>query len=340
MNILDCTIRDGGYVNNNNWDPDILRTIVSSLSTAGIKYIEIGNNFGLGAHRLFDLALNDNDFMNICMPCKGNSIIGMWYWGAYGKKEDMKWFKENGGEFVRIGANSNNAEFAYENIRYAKSQGLYVFCNLMKSYAISRYQLAKVAEEIEACGADCLYVVDSAGGMLPDQVAGYVKAVKEFTNLHVGFHGHNNLLMANANSLAALQAGADFADGTLRGLGRGAGNAQLEALVAICRKARIMPNNCNPLELAEVAGKVAGNLLVKGSTKREINVGLVNFHDSYTDILEKTSAEYGVDPEILMAEVCKINVINPSEELFDLAAKRLKEGKKFEFVPAYSHKIY
>ena len=145
--------------------------------------------------------------------------------------------------------------------------------------------------------------------------------------------------MANANSLAALQAGADFVDATLRGLGRGAGNAQLESLIAICQKARIMPDTFNVLQLAELAEESIGDMLLKGSTKREINVGMVNFHDSFTEVLEKVSSEYGVDPDILMGEVCKINVINPSEELFELTAKRLKEGKRFEFIPAYSHKI-
>ena len=78
----------------------------------------------------------------------------------------------------------------------------------------------------------------------------------------------------------------------------------------------------------------------KGSTKREINVGMANFHDSFTDLLEHASAKYAVDPDIVMKEVCKINVINPSEELFDLVARRLKEGARFEFIPAYSHKKY
>ena len=340
MKILDCTIRDGGYVNHNNWDPATLQKIVTGLSTAGIKYIEIGNAQGLGSYRVRGHPLSDSDFMRICMPCKGESLLGMFYAPGYGcTLDDLTWFKDNGGNFVRVGINSTEVEKTFDSISYAKSLGFSVSCNLMKTYAISRYHLVKTVEGAVNAGADCIYLVDSAGGMLPDQVAGYVEAIKEFYDIKVGFHGHNNLLLANANSLAALQAGADMVDATLRGLGRGAGNAQLESMIAICQKARIMPQGCNALQLAELAEHVVGNLLLKGSTKREINVGMVNFHDSYTGVLEKVSSEYGVDPDILMGEVCKINIVNPSEELFELTARQLKEGKKFEFVPAYSHKV-
>lgn len=338
MNILDCTIRDGGYVTKNKWTPDALRKIVSTLSAAGIPYIEIGNNFGLGAYHKFDFPFTDNDFMDICLPCKGDSLLGMFFF--YGTKDDMKWFKDRGGGFLRIGANANDIDSALEHIRNAKSLGLFVSCNVMKTYAISRYQLTLMSEKIVDAGADCIYIVDSAGGMLPRQVAAYVEAIKEFYDIHVGFHGHNNLLLANANSLAAVEAGATFVDGTMKGVGRGAGNAQLESLVAILQKAHLMPTTCNALSLATTAEEVIGNLMPKGSSKREINVGIVNFHDSFTTLLEKVSDKYGIDPDTLMAEVCKINVINPSEELFEFAAKRLKEGMKFEFTPAYSHKTF
>ncbi len=266
MNILDCTIRDGGYVTKNKWTPDALRKIVSTLSSAGIHYIEIGNNFGLGSCHKFDFPLSDNDFIDICMPCKGDSLIGMFFF--YGNADDMRWFKDHGGGFLRIGANANNVDAAIKHIHCAKSLGLFVSCNVMKTYAISRYQLTQVAEKIVDAGADCIYIVDSAGGMLPRQVAAYVEAIKEFYDIHVGFHGHNNLLLANANSLAAVEAGATFVDGTLKGVGRGAGNAQLESLVAILQKAHLMPSSCNALQLATTAEEVIGNLMQAGNQRR------------------------------------------------------------------------
>lgn len=338
MNILDCTIRDGGHRLNNQWEEDTVRTIVSTLSSAGIRYIEIGNSHGLGCYNKKSCRLTDEDFMRICRPCKGDSLFGMFFLPDMGGKDEIKWFKENGGDFVRVGSVPTAIETVLEYISYAKSIGLFVSCNLMKTYTISKYGLAKLAKQVVDAGADCIYIVDSSGGMLPSQVEGYVRAIKEFYDISVGFHGHNNLLLANANALAALQAGAEFVDGTLQGLGRGGGNAHTESLIAICQKAYLLPNNCNVLELADKAEKVVGDLFHKGNTKREINIGMLNFHDSFTYLLEKASKKYNVDPDMLMAEVCKINVIDPSEELFDLAAERLKKGIMFEYAPAYPHK--
>ncbi len=337
MNILDCTIRDGGYVTKDMWDEETLRTIVSTLSSVGIKYIEVGTSHGLGYHSKATVP-TDEYYMKACMPCKGNSLLGMFFYPEVGRKEDLEWFRDNGGGFVRVGNNVTEIETTFEYIGYAKSLGLWVSCNLMKTYAVSRYKLVRIAKGVVDAGADCLYLVDSAGGMLPDQVSEYVRAIKEFYSISVGFHGHNNLQLANGNSFAAIGAGADFVDGTLLGLGRGAGNAHTESLVAICQKANLIPNNCNALELADKGEKVVGKFLHSGNTKREINIGINNFHDSFTDRLEKASEKYGVDSDLLMAEVCKINVINPSEELFDLAAYRLKRGQRFEYAPAYFHK--
>lgn len=340
MNILDCTIRDGSYATHYHWDADALRQIVETLSAVGVEYIEIGNGTGLGAYRQIDGALSDEEYIKGCMPYRGESKIGAFFIPGTGTKDDLRKFREAGGEFIRIGANATEIEKTFEYVQYAKDLGYYVCCNLMKTYAISKFQLVQVTKGIVESGADCVYIVDSAGGMLPDQVKEYVDAIKSFYDIAVGFHGHNNLLMANANSLAALQSGADFADATLRGIGRGAGNAQLESLIAICQKAELMQKECNALELADLAEKVVGNMLLKGSTKREINVGVVNFHDSYTSILERVAAKYCIDSDELMAEVCKINIINPSEELFEFAARKLKEGEPLAFVPRYSHKHY
>lgn len=335
--ILDCTIRDGSYATGNRWDKDALRLIVEQLSAQGIQYIEIGNGTGLGTSRKNTSAMSDEDYFAHTIPYKGDAKIGAFFIPNTGTKADMKRFRELGGDFIRIGANATEIDSTFEYIRYAKELGLFACCNVMKTYAISKFQLVEIALKARENGADCIYIVDSAGGMLPEQVRQYVEAIRSFSDIKVGFHGHNNLLMANANSLAALQAGAYFADATLLGIGRGAGNAQLESLVAVCQKAGIDIGNCNALQIADLAQQVLGYMNLKGSSKRDINVGIQFFHDSYAPILERVAAKYDVNPETLMEEVCKINIINPSEELFEYAAASIKEGRKVTFLPNYSH---
>lgn len=344
MKIIDCTIRDGSYATNYYWDKSALQTIVSTLSRVGIKYIEIGNGTGLGAYRNIKGALTDDEYFSNTIPFKGDSLIGAFFIPGTGTKDDLAKFKEAGGDFVRIGANATEMEKTYEYIAYAKSLGFKVFGNLMKSYAITTYQLVMYAQGLVELGIDGIYIVDSAGGMLPNQVSALVKAIKSFYDIPVGFHGHNNFLMANANSLAAVESGAEFVDATLGGLGRGAGNAQLESLVAIFQKSGLMDNDLSVLELSDLSHQTVGVAygdLIKGSSKREITEGSSNFHSSYTGLLEKIAKKYGVNPEMLMQEVCKINVINPSEDLFEMAANNILAGKDGSiFAPKFYHKKY
>ena len=344
MKVLDCTIRDGSYVTNYNWDKKLIASLVSSLSAAGIEYIEIGNGTGLGVYRQKDSYMPDADYFNSAIPYKGNSKIGAFFIPDIGTKEDLKKFKEAGGDFVRVGVNATETQKAYEYIEYSAHLGFYVFCNLMKSYAVSRYQIVSACDAIVKAGAQCIYVVDSAGGMIPSQISSYVKSIRDFYDVAVGFHGHNNLMMANANSLAAVESGAEFVDATLGGLGRGAGNAQLESLVAVLGKAGYLPDDSIDISaLSDLSNTMFSELNknAKGSSKREIIVGCANFHDSFTGVLEKYAGKYNVDANDLLVEVSRINIVNPSEELFDTMACKLSSNtEKRMVVQKFYHKKY
>lgn len=341
INLLDCTIRDGSYVTNYYWDKDVLEKVVSSLSKQGIKYIEIGNGTGMGAYRTIQNSLQDSVYYEHSIPFKGESLIGSFCIPGIATIEDLKFFKEQGGDFVRIGTNATQTENALPFIEKARELGLWVSCNLMKTYAITKYQWVQYSDKLVKAGAECIYFVDSAGGMLPDQVGEYVKAMKDFYDVEVGFHGHNNFLLANANSLKAAECGAKFIDVTLGGLGRGAGNAQLESMVPILQKAGLLNQDMDFFALADLANAVVGDYNVKGSTKREINIGSSNFHDSFTSKLEEAAKQYNIDPDQLLVEVCKINVVNPSVELFNTVAERMADGLSNEFFAVkYHHKDF
>lgn len=340
MNILDCTIRDGSYVTNHQWSPSIISQIITELPKFGVKYIEIGNGTGLGAYRNNQSYMHDEDYIQASIGKTSEAKIGAFFIPGIGDKSDLEYFRKGGGEFIRIGVNSTEAAQASEYVRYAKSLGFFVFCNLMKTYAVSRFKLIEVTEKLISAGADCIYIVDSAGGMIPTQVVNYVKALKKFYNVSIGFHGHNNLSLANANSLSAIEAGADFVDATLGGLGRGAGNSQLESLITIFQKANLIKNDVDVLKLSEFSRKIFSelNTSVKGNSMREVVVGLANFHDSYTTILENIAQKYKISAEKLLLEVSRANYVNPSEELFDMIAQKIVERCDYKFyAPKFHH---
>lgn len=340
INILDCTIRDGSYATNYYWDKNLLVTIVSVLSKTGVKYIEIGNGTGMGAYRKLSSALSDKEYYTNTIPFKGESLIGAFFIPGIGTIDDLSLFKESGGDFVRVGVNVTEPQRALNAIESAKNMGFFVCCNLMKTYAVSPYQLVLNSKEIVKSGVDCLYIVDSAGGMLPKQVKLYIESINDFYNVKIGFHGHNNLMLANANSLIAVECGAYMVDATLGGLGRGAGNAQIETLIAALHKEGYSNfEQKHLIELSDLSREIykKNNKIFRGCSKREITGGLSNFHDSYTNLIEDVANKFNVDAELLISEVCKINVVNPTQELMESVAFKLLSGEPLYF-PKFHHK--
>ena len=343
INVLDCTIRDGSYATNYQWENNVLRDIVSTLEKAGIRYIEIGNGTGLGMYRNNSNAKSDDEYFENTIPYKGQAKIGAFFIPGTGTKEDLRHFREAGGDFVRIGTNCTETEKALDYITYAKELGFFVCANLMKTYAISAYQMAYKSHDLINAGAECVYVVDSAGCMLPEEVQRYFSAMHQLYDVGLGFHGHNNLMFANANSYMAVRCGANFVDATLMSLGRGAGNAQLEALVALFQKEGVLDDTIDVTMLSDLSERAIANVAtgIKGMNKRDIVIGLARFHDSYMPLVNKYSELYNVDPDILITEVSKINVVKPSAELFEEVATRLSNGidPKIYF-PKFSHQNY
>lgn len=168
----------------------------------------------------------------------------------------------------------------------------------MKSYAVKLYEFAKIAQVIDHWGVvDVTYLVDSAGCMLPDEVFEYIDQTKELVSNHLGFHGHNNLSMAIANSLKAIQAGATFIDTSIRGMGRSAGNAQTEVLIYFLQKLGISPIETEIYKFYDFANEQIVPLLSfpQGLTDEEIHIGISRFHTSYMNLANKVANSFGID---------------------------------------------
>ena len=212
----------------------------------------------------------------------------------------------------------------------------------MKSYASAPFEILKQALKVQASGAQRVSVVDSAGGMLPDHVAKYVDVLVKGLDVPIGFHGHNNLLLANANSLVAVQHGADMVDTTLRGMGRGGGNAQTESTLAILEKVG-MPVGIDPMVVAEIAARYVAPkpINLKGADEYELVLGYAQFHSSNTAKVRAIADEYAVDAHRLIIEVSRYDLENPSDELIKEAASQLQRSNRVEiFFPRFCHHTF
>lgn len=331
LNILDCTLRDGSYSIHHQFTGKDTAIIISALQDAGIKYIEIGHGLGLNASNSGkeQSAETDETYLKIANELLNISKFGMFFIPGIGTKKDLELAANYNMDFVRIGTDVTKAHEAEEYIKYAKDLGLFVSSNLMKSYILPPEKFAEKANMVNQFGADVVVLVDSSGGLLPQDIKKYICAMKtKEISAEIGFHGHNNFSMAIANTLEALNNGATFVDSTLTGLGRSAGNAQTEILVAVLKK---MGSNLDIDEFKVM--DIAENIMSPFTNKQKgidsiaITSAYAEFHSSFLNTIYKFSKKYAVDPRRLIIKVGKYSKEDLSEELAEKFAHELYEER-------------
>ena len=204
---------------------------------------------------------------------------------------------------------------------------MYVAANFMKSYAVEPKDFAEKAKLSQKYGAELLYIVNSAGGMLPSDVEAYMKAVQDVCDIPMAFHGHDNLGLAGANSLCAAKHGATVLDGSLQGLGRSSGNAPTELLVIVLQKAGYSVP-IESLELLDIGEKDARPLIKRmGLSSLDIVTGQAQFHSSYMGVIRKYASKYRSNPKLILA-FTKVDKVNAPEEFVEKVAKSLQSGEE------------
>ncbi|MCW7482140.1 beta/alpha barrel domain-containing protein [Leptospira kanakyensis] len=333
ITIIENTLRDGSYVIDFQFGKSETSTISRGLYDLGFDYIEVGHGLGLGAWNKKECGLAKTDDKTYILSARlaaPKAKIGVFFIPGIGTKEDIDIAIDAGINFIRIGCNVDTYYKMREFADYAKKKGLLVAGNLMKSYAVKSYEFTKIAKEINRWECvDIIYLVDSAGCMIPQEVFEYIDRTKEQINLSLGFHGHNNLSMAVANSIEAVRAGASFVDSSIRGMGRSAGNAQTEILVYFLKKMNLINFKSDVYDFYNFANKYIVPLMTvnQGLSDEEIHIGISKFHSSYMEIANDAAKKYGVDKKKLIKKVSDINCINPSREFFlEIASQLANNG--------------
>lgn len=325
MKLLDTTIRDGSYALDFKWTYEDVEKIISRTERLGFEYIEIGHGLGLNAssaehgHSL----LSDSEYMQVANKTLNKAKYGFFCIPNIARLEDLNSVKDNGASFVRIGVNVNTPELAIKYIQHAKKIGLEVMTNYMKSYAVSPKDFASSVKIACDAGSDVVYMVDSAGCMIPDEIEKYFIEYKKISNnIKLGFHGHNNLGMAVANSIKCTQLGFDFIDCSLQGLGRSIGNAPTEQLVMT-----LLQHGYN-IDMDIPCLLEWGYDCIKDVSDRKVMhpldliCGYTGFHSSYLKYIYKCSNEKKVDPLRLIIEYTKTNILTMDyDELLKTADK-------------------
>jgi len=328
IKILDTTLRDGSNAINFQFDRELTQKILSDLEKGGIEWIEMGHGLGLGATKKCGkpAPLSDEEYMDLARSTLKKANFGFIILKKFGEKKDIKLAAERGAKFIRIGSNITEVNQIEDYIKYAKEQGLIVFIALMKAYAVtSMKEYVEILQKLEKWGVDIVTLMDSAGTMLPEEIIKYINQGKKNVNISLGFHAHNNLQLAIANTITAIKAGADEVDVSIGGLGRSAGNAPTEILAILLEKY----GWGKPLDY-----KVLSDLndhyifpLIKGQNRfssEALTFGFAGFHSSFFPLVQKVCKNYTtIDYRDVILALSAREKVNVTEKLVRRIAKDL-----------------
>ncbi|RDE31151.1 4-hydroxy-2-oxovalerate aldolase [Parageobacillus thermoglucosidasius] len=323
--LTDTTLRDGSHAVSHRFTPEQIRIVVHKLDEAGIPVIEVSHGAGLHGSTIQQgfSAYPEFELLAEALNTVKQAKIASLFVPGIGTSIELKQAAEMGIDVIRIAVHCTEADISQQHFELAKQLSLEAVGFLMMAHTQPPSVLVKQAKLMESYGADCVYVVDSAGSMLPSDAEERVQALKDALSIEVGFHAHNNLGLAIGNTIAAMKAGADQIDGTLRGLGAGAGNAPTEVLVAVLKKMGF-DTGLNLSILMDLAEDVIAPMLPYPIVidRDNLSSGYAGVYNSFLLHVRHAAEKFGVNASDIVEELGKRQAIAGQEDwILDVAVK-------------------
>ncbi|HYV17038.1 MAG TPA: 4-hydroxy-2-oxovalerate aldolase [Conexibacter sp.] len=328
--ISDPTLRDGNHAVSHRLEPEQIRRYAAAANAARVPIVEVGHGNGLGASSLQvgESLLSDREMLRIAREQLTDVKLGAFGIPGFATmRRDLDVALEEGADIFRVGAHCTEADLTERHVTYLCEQGKPVHGVLMMCHMCSPERLAEEARKLESYGAQGAIVMDSAGALLIDDVRRRVAALVEGTSMAIGFHGHENVSLGIANSIAAVEQGATILDGTARGFGAGAGNTQLEVLVAVLMRLghETGIDLYAMLEAAELAERELVQTLPATDSVTIVS-GLAGVFSGYSKHVRRIAQEFGVDPRDVFFALGRREVIAGQEDVILEVAGELREG--------------
>lgn len=332
--IADTTLRDGSHTVSHKFSPSDVKKITSLLDEAGIDMIEVGHGDGLtGSTINYGFSqYSDFDLIKAAASVVKKSKLTVLLIPGIGTVEDLKMAQDCGATAVRVATHITEADVASQHIKAAKKMGLFTVGFLMMAHMASVERIVEEAKKLESYGADVVYCTDSAGAMLPIDVKEKITALVENLSIPVGHHSHNNLGLAIGNSLSAIDAGATYVDGSLSGLGAGAGNTATETLVAVMKRLNY-DTNADLFKTMDASTKGLVPILESKGLKTNTNLdamilGYAGCYSSFLLHAERAAERFNIDVRDIIIELGKRKAVGGQEDWIIEVASDLAKLKK------------
>ncbi|MGW7367489.1 4-hydroxy-2-oxovalerate aldolase [Streptomyces sp. NPDC054841] len=328
--IHDPTLRDGHHAVGHQLDAVQLRDYAAAANAAGVPVVEVGHGNGLGASSLQigRAKLPDASMLKVVREALTDSRMGVFMAPGWGTADDLHAAVAHGADVVRIAAHCTEADVTERHLGAVRDLGAEAQGVLLMSHMASPGQLAEQCALLAKFGAQAVGIMDSAGHYLPADVIERVHAIARAVDVSVIFHGHNNLSLAVANSIAAIEAGALIIDATARGFGAGAGNTQLEVLVAVLER-RGFDTGIGLRKVLHAADVAEARLMKTQPVIDSVSLvsGLAGVFSGFKKPVLATARREGVDPLDLFLALGERQVVAGQEDLIADVARQLKEAR-------------
>ena len=333
IRITDSSLRDGSHAKGHRFTEADVRAVVAALDHAGVPVIEVSHGDGLGGSSFnygFSL-VDERTLIAAAVDQSTRAKIAALMLPGVGTVDDIRAVRELGVSVVRIATHCTEADVAVQHFGVARDIGLETVGFLMMAHSIAPSRLAAQARIMADAGCQCVYVVDSAGSLILEQVTERVQALRDElrSDAQVGFHGHQNLSLGVANSLHAIRAGAVQIDSCTRSFGAGAGNTPTEALAAVCDKLGVR-TGVDVFRIFDAAEEVVRPIMDGECALDRLSLimGYAGVYSSFLKHAYRAADRYGVSgAEILVRAGERRLVGGQEDQLIDIALELQAAGE-------------
>jgi 4-hydroxy-2-oxovalerate/4-hydroxy-2-oxohexanoate aldolase len=321
----DMCLRDGMHPKRHQITIEQMLAVAGALDASGIPLIEVTHGDGLGGASVnYGFAAHsDEEYLRAVVPRMKHARISALLIPGIGTVDHLRLANDCGVSTIRIATHCTEADVAEQHIGLARKLGLDTVGFLMMAHMNDPRALAQQARLMESYGANCVYCTDSAGSMLPDDVSARVRAFREVLQpgTEIGFHGHHNLAMGIANSLAAVDAGATRIDGSAAGLGAGAGNTPLEVFAAVCERMGVH-TGVDLFRFMDVAEDLIVPMMDKPIRvdRDSLTLGYAGVYSTFLLFAQRAARQHGVSARDILVEMGRRKAVGGQEDLIEEVA--------------------
>ncbi|MFD1243762.1 4-hydroxy-2-oxovalerate aldolase [Paralysiella testudinis] len=327
----DMSLRDGMHAKAHQISLAQMVAVATALDEAGMPLIEVTHGDGLGGASLnygFP-AHSDEEYLRAVVPQMKQARVSALLLPGIGTVDHLKMAVDCGVSTIRVATHCTEADVSQQHIGMAAKMGLDTVGFLMMAHMADEATLLQQARLMEGYGANCIYCTDSAGYMLPEEVSRKLGALRAGLQpqTDLGFHGHHNLGMGIANSLAAIAAGADRIDGSVAGLGAGAGNTPLEVFVAVLERMGV-EHGTDLYRVMDVAEDLVVPLMDHPIRidRDALTLGYAGVYSSFLLFAKRAEKKYGVSARDILVELGRRGTVGGQEDMIeDLALTMAKQ---------------